>query len=130
VAGHGKAFQGGTRRSEARIKMAYVRCGNDKCTWSQDDCWGKRYNPFQYLSDAWAERLLEVDLDAPLEGHFDDYMLKEEGLEGKTWRDFFKKQLERSIRKIETMKWKTEKEFKEDPDKQCPKCGGSSFIWD
>lgn len=110
--------------------MAYVRCEDDSCGWAQDDCWSPGFNPFQVLHEHWGEDLLKKDLDAPLDKSFDEYALKDMGLVGKTWRDFFVYQTERAGKKIIGMKWKTEAEFKADPDKKCPKCGGSKFVWD
>lgn len=108
--------------------MAYVYCR--KCDWSQDDCWSESYNPFQLLLH-WQKDLLTKDLDAPLDGHFDKYMLEENGLVGKTWRDFFIHETEKAARKVRNIQWKTEKEFKDDPYKFCPSCGcQDQFVWD
>jgi hypothetical protein len=108
--------------------MAFVYCS--KCDWSQDDFWSDRYNPFQYLNEAWSSKLIKYRLDDQLDGHFDSHMLKETGLEGKTWRDFFIHELKRKQRVIGNMHWATEKEFKDDKNKTCPKCGGHEFTMD
>jgi hypothetical protein len=108
--------------------MAFVYCRN--CDWEQDDCWSESYNPFKRLLD-WQDRLLEKNLDEKLDGYFDKNALEEWGLVGKTWRDFLINELTISQNRIKNMKWKTEKDFKNDPDKKCPKCGSSKhLIWD
>ena len=107
--------------------MAFVYCR--KCDWSQDDFWSKSYNPMNSPSD-WIDQIIKYDLNEPLAGHFDSYALKEMGLESKTYREFFMYELEKNARKIKNMKWKTEKDFKDDQSPTCPSCGGTEFTMD
>jgi hypothetical protein len=108
--------------------MAFIYC--DKCKWQQDDFWTERYNPASSFYDTVKEDILRHRLNEPLGNHFDSQFLKDSNLVGKTWRDYFLWKVERIKSRILRMRWETEEQYRNDPDKRCPECGNTHLIMD
>jgi hypothetical protein len=94
----------------------FVYC--EKCDWSQDDFWDRRYNPIKFLQDD------EEYLFNPL----DNFMIFKYIGKGESFRKYLIKSLKSVITKIECQHWSTKEEY-DKSDKKCPKCG-SNLIED
>ena len=107
--------------------MAYVHCHS--CGWGQDDFWDKNgYTPFRTdLIDFLRDKIFEdrVHIDAVF---LSDCQLTPDGEdENGCWirgTKFVASELRRKSESIEEMHWRTDAEWRQDPDrKKCPKCG-------
>jgi hypothetical protein len=96
--------------------MAYLHC--HACGWEQDDFYSPNgYNPAKYLS-SWNHILFNADIDESF------------GNTSTTKREILAQQYEKFANNIRNMKWVTWDDFKEDPNKLCPKCGKSELDCD
>lgn len=106
--------------------MAYIHCHS--CYWQQDDFYDEHYNPAKSLSD-WDDSLFgknRGDLDEQFTD--DAFFLKERG--PITTREVIAQYYERYAQRIRNMRWITYDDFKNDPDKRCPKCGSKELDID
>ena len=93
--------------------MSYLHCHN--CQWEQDNFWSKDYNPINCL-DWVIEMMLFYAEDLDVQSQV--------SMDRETVREYVIGQLQKSIKKIENMKYRTFEEFKElNPEHKCPKCG-------
>lgn len=119
--------------------MAYAHCHN--CGWSQDDFWsewGSGWHPLHkdvvqnwinYLNDAInGQTTIAMDIDWAKEAGvaFEEV----DGSAEVRILDFVAYELECKARNIREMHWLTEKEFKNDPNRCCPKCGSKHLDVD
>ena len=87
----------------------FVYC--DKCGWEQDDFWDEMYNPIACLQH-WQFDLLSQDLD--------EVFVDENG-DDATWRQVFLREMQKSIKRVVNMEWRTLEELDErNPDRVCP----------
>ena len=102
----------------------YVHCHH--CGWEQDDFWDEHYHPLRF--DAFqVAQLLEGDLEASVD--WDDYLKKQTGVE--TNREALLHSLEQHCERVENMRWRTLKEFRErNPGLICPICKRASLDVD
>ena len=120
--------------------MSYLHCHS--CDWGQDDFWdAEGYNPFDKGRIKWWREILidgitgkeiqlsfgsEFLLDHPdvphTKGDHGDVLVD--------FRDFLALELEKAARSIKKMKWPTFEDYKNDPNKVCPKCGSSNLDID
>ena len=98
--------------------MAFLHCHN--CDWSQDDFYNENYNPTKTL-EFWNEYLFgegKYRLDQQFTNdseflHIHDPI---------TTRELIAREYEQYANHIRNMKWITFEDFKNDPNKPCPKC--------
>lgn len=106
--------------------MAYLHCHS--CDWSQDDFYDEHYNPAKYLMN-WNEYLFGKKIDERDQQYTDDtQFLRDNG--PITTREVIAREYDKFARRIRTMKWMTDKEFRDDPNKLCPKCGADNLDID
>lgn len=104
--------------------MAYVHCHD--CPWAQDDFYSiGGYNPAYSLMH-WMESLTRDNVDEQFSD--DPEFLKRNG--PITKREVIAREFERYAKNIREMKWITFDQYKNDPDKRCPKCGSDNLDVD
>lgn len=102
--------------------MAYIHCHT--CSWSQDDFYSPDgYNPIKSLSN-WNDALFGPKLDKQFST--DIMFIRKHG--AITTREVIALEYERYARNIRNMKWITWEDYKEDPNKKCPRCGSGLCI--
>jgi len=106
--------------------MAYLHCHN--CDWEQDDFYSKTYNPASSLTH-WNDYLFgsrsnEIDRQFTDDSGF----LEEFG--PLTIREVIARAFEKTAQDIRNMKWLTYEQWKDEPNKVCPKCGSSELDID
>jgi len=106
--------------------MAYLHC--HKCGWQQDDFYSGSYNPAEYLLN-WNEYLFGKHRDRlDLQFSDDAEFLRENG--PITTREVLARGFEKFARRIRNMKWITNEDFINDPNKICPRCGSDQLDID
>ena len=119
--------------------MAFVHCHN--CDWEQDDFWYKsKDTKFGYLSISIGGmkelvELLEAAIDDPSKHMIDNYdsnFFKERfGTNHEVdVREFVARMLENRANRIRGMHWMTEQDYRNDPNKRCPKCNSANLDID
>ena len=104
--------------------MAYAHCHD--CTWSQDDFYSLGgYNPAYSLMH-WMDSLVKGDIDEAFSD--DPEFVKDNG--NITMREVIACKFERYAKNIREMKWVTNGQFRNDPDKKCPNCGSTNLDVD
>jgi len=102
--------------------MAYVHC--HLCGWSQDDFYSPDgYNPIKVLKD-WNDALFGPKLDKQFTD--DSTFVRENG--SITTREVIAREYEKMASRIRNMKWVTWEEYKQDPNKVCPKCQSANHL--
>ncbi len=107
--------------------MAYVHCHS--CKWSQDDFYHiNGYNPSLYLEN-W-NRYIAGDKVNDIDKQFttDPEFLKENG--PISTRELIAKEYEKYANNIREMKWFIYEQYKNEPNKICPKCGSKNLDVD
>jgi len=103
----------------------YLRCHN--CDWEQDDFWTEGKHPYHPFIRNDELVLMLFELDKPLKQKFGETFHlewgREAGLEDANVRDYLLYRLDVMKARIKEMHWATYEEFKNDPNKVCPKCG-------
>ena len=115
----------------------FVRCSD--CDWGQDDFWDPDgYMPFSAYHAGELMALIERALTDPFERTIDGVggiaLFTRDGLEDAPEkvdvRLWVASALRRAAARIDGMHWMTLREYREDPDKRCPKCGSSNLVED
>jgi len=106
--------------------MAYLHCHN--CDWAQDDFYHKGFNPASFLGH-WDKYLFgarpdEIDRQFTNDSNF----LREFG--SLTVREVIARDFEKFAQNIRKMKWITFEQWRDEPNKVCPKCGSSELDID
>ena len=101
----------------------FVRCANDQCGWEQDDFWSETYNPIRSL-EFYRDLLVRALEKPPAERR-----IRTE-LGQVPLAQVIPEEMRKRIKRIEGMKWWTLKDFQDDQDKRCPRCGGADFVMD
>lgn len=106
--------------------MAFLHCHN--CDWEQDDFYDENYNPQESL-EHWNEFLFG-ERKHRLDQQFTDDSEFLHRYGPITTREVIAKEYEKFANRIRTMKWITFDDFKNDPNKTCPKCGSDKLDID
>ena len=102
----------------------YLHCHN--CNWSQDDFYGKSYNPAKYLMN-WNDSLFRDKIDEPFTD--DGQFIKDNG--NITTREVIARNYDNYAKRIREMKWITYEAYKKDKEAgkaECPKCGSKEHF--
>lgn len=117
--------------------MAFVHCHN--CDWGQDDFWSAGKGGWLPFGTGSVEHLvdeLKKSLEKPPKDRFivmDKWIAEERyGVSGREVPilTYLAVELELKAKVIRGMHWMTEKDFENDPDKKCPKCGSKNLDID
>jgi len=114
--------------------MGFIYCRD--CDWEQDDFWEVNgYNPFKNLeSNYWLE-ILNNGINVNHIIQIDNWILKDLNIEGEKegevdFRRYLAALLREEAKNIENMHWVTYKDYKNDSDPKCPKCGSRNLVED
>ena len=117
--------------------MSFLHCHS--CRFSQDDFWEVgSYNPFRTdILDHWVKIMKEgISFKKPVKMEIwwaEEVKLPYKEVNGQAeidFRDYLAWELERKAENIRNMKWVTWEDFKDEPNKVCPKCGADDLDID